>query len=43
MGMIRSDEFDIKHAFNLQAIEIKDYYSGIGNYLPRQKVDYFGV
>ena len=34
---------DIKHAFDLQKLEIKDYYSHVGNYFPRQKVDFFGV
>ncbi|HRG64135.1 MAG TPA: hypothetical protein PLP75_14080, partial [Burkholderiales bacterium] len=34
---------DIKHAFDLQKLEIKDYYSHPGNYFPRQKVDFFGV
>ena len=34
---------DIKHAFDLQKLEIKDYYSHEGNYFPRQKVDFFGV
>lgn len=34
---------DIKHAFDLQKLEILDYYTHLGNYVPRQKVDYFGV
>lgn len=34
---------DIKHAFDLQKLEIIEYYSHVGNYFPRQKVDYFGV
>lgn len=34
---------DIKHAFDVQKLEIIDYYSHAGNYIPRQRVDYFGV
>lgn len=34
---------DIKHAFDLQSLEIKDYYSHKGNYVPRQFVDFFAV
>ena len=34
---------DIKHAFDAQKLEIKQYYSTKGNYIPRQFVDYFGV
>jgi pyrroloquinoline quinone (PQQ) biosynthesis protein C len=34
---------DIKHAFDLQSLEIKDYYTHIGNYVPRQYVDLFGI
>lgn len=34
---------DIKHAFDLQKIEIIEYYNHTGNYIPRQKVDFFGV
>lgn len=34
---------DIKHAFDLQKLEIKEYYSTKGNYLPRQKVDFFAI
>lgn len=34
---------DIKHAFDLQKLEILDYYQAEGNYIPRQKVDFFGV
>ncbi|TAK74622.1 MAG: hypothetical protein EPO11_06625 [Gammaproteobacteria bacterium] len=34
---------DIKHAFDLQKLEIKDYYDKIGNYLPRQYVDFFAI
>ncbi|WP_186645482.1 iron-containing redox enzyme family protein [Fluviispira vulneris] len=34
---------DIKHAFDLQKLEIINYYNILGNYIPRQKVDFFGV
>lgn len=34
---------DIKHAFDLQKMEIRDYYRHPGNYIPRQFVDYFAV
>lgn len=34
---------DIKHAFDLQKLEIIDYYTKLGNYVPRKKVDYFGT
>jgi hypothetical protein len=34
---------DIKHAFDVQSLEIADYYSHMGNYIPRQFVDFFGV
>jgi hypothetical protein len=34
---------DIKHAFDLQKLEIVDYYTHKGNYVPRQKVDFFAV
>lgn len=34
---------DIKHAFDLQKLEIKDYYAHSGNYIPRQFVDYFAI
>lgn len=34
---------DIKHAFDLQKLEIKDYYDKVGNYIPRQKVDFFAI
>lgn len=34
---------DIKHAFDLQKMEIKEYYAHPGNYIPRQFVDYFAV
>jgi hypothetical protein len=34
---------DIKHAFDLQKLEIIQYYTQEGNYIPRQRVDYFGV
>ena len=34
---------DIKHAFDLQKLEIKDYYEKAGNYFPRQKVDFFAI
>jgi hypothetical protein len=34
---------DIKHSFDLQKLEIIDYYSKEGNYFPRQKIDYFGI
>lgn len=34
---------DIKHCFDLQKLEILEYYNKIGNYIPRQKVDFFGV
>lgn len=33
---------DIKHAFDLQQLEIEYYYK-LGNYLPRQFVDFFGI
>lgn len=34
---------DLKHAFDAQKLEIKEYYSREGNYLPRQVVDYFAI
>lgn len=36
---------DLKHAFDLQALEIRHYYQTRmpGNYLPRQAVDFFAV
>jgi hypothetical protein len=34
---------DIKHAFDLQKLEIVHYYSNVGNYVPRQFVDYFAI
>lgn len=34
---------DIKHAFDLQNLEINDYYGKIGNYFPRQRVDFFAI
>ncbi|WP_019605627.1 hypothetical protein [Teredinibacter turnerae] len=36
---------DLKHAFDLQKLEIIDYYSKTksGNYFPRQFVDYFAI
>lgn len=34
---------DIKHAFDLQKLEIMDYYNKLGNYLPRQYVDFFAI
>lgn len=34
---------DIKHAFDLQKLEIVHYYNNVGNYVPRQFVDYFAI
>lgn len=34
---------DIKHAFDLQKLEIFDYYDKEGNYIPRQFVDFFAI
>jgi hypothetical protein len=34
---------DLKHAFDLQKLEIKEYYSNTGNYFPRQFVDFFAI
>ncbi|MDO6708359.1 hypothetical protein [Photobacterium sp. 1_MG-2023] len=34
---------DIKHSFDIQKLEILDYYGHTGNYIPRQRVDFFGV
>jgi len=34
---------DIKHAFDAQSMEIKEYYNQVGNYIPRQPVDYFSI
>lgn len=34
---------DVKHAFDLQKLEIKTYYSQMGNYIPRQFVDFFAI
>ena len=34
---------DIKHAFDLQKLEIMEYYNKLGNYLPRQYVDFFAI
>ncbi|MDE9445080.1 hypothetical protein [Xenorhabdus bovienii] len=34
---------DIKHAIDLQCLEIEEYYTKQGNYIPRQRVEYFGV
>ncbi|WP_283132308.1 iron-containing redox enzyme family protein [Enterovibrio norvegicus] len=40
---ILNDLHDIKHAIDVQCLEIEEYYSKVGNYIPRQRVDYFGV
>jgi thiaminase len=42
-GYILNALHDIKHAFDLQKLEMLDYYQTKGNYFPRQKVDFFGV
>jgi hypothetical protein len=34
---------DIKHAFDLQKLEIEDYYCKQGDYIPRQFVDFFAI
>lgn len=34
---------DIKHAFDLQKLEIYNYYDTQGNYIPRQFVDYYAI
>lgn len=34
---------DLKHAFDLQKLEIYEYYDKSGNYFPRQKVDFFAI
>ncbi len=34
---------DLKHAFDAQKLEIKDYYGRVGNYFPRQRVDFFSI
>ncbi len=34
---------DLKHAFDAQKLEIKEYYSRPGNYFPRQYVDFFAI
>ncbi|HEU5323149.1 MAG TPA: iron-containing redox enzyme family protein, partial [Methylomirabilota bacterium] len=34
---------DLKHAFDLQKLEIVDYYSRTGNYVPRQFVSFFAI
>lgn len=34
---------DLKHAFDLQKLEIYDYYDKLGNYIPRQRVDFFAI
>lgn len=34
---------DLKHAFDAQKLEIKAYYGQVGNYFPRQRVDYFSL
>ncbi|WP_437820127.1 iron-containing redox enzyme family protein [Sorangium sp. So ce1078] len=34
---------DLKHAFDVQKLEIKEYYSRPGNYFPRQFVDFFAI
>lgn len=34
---------DIKHAFDVQKLEIKEYYDKLGNYFPRQRVDFFAI
>jgi hypothetical protein len=34
---------DLKHAFDLQKLEILDYYNHPGNYFPRQYVDFFAL
>ena len=43
VNRILNDLHDIKHAFDVQKLEIIDYYNHKGNYIPRQKVDFFGV
>jgi hypothetical protein len=35
---------DLKHAFDLQGLEIKAYYTNLdGKYLPRQPVDFHSI
>ena len=34
---------DLKHAFDVQKLEILDYYNHPGNYFPRQFVDFFAL
>lgn len=34
---------DLKHAFDVQKLEIKEYYARVGNYIPRQAVDFFAI
>lgn len=34
---------DLKHAFDLQKLEIKNYYGETSNYVPRQRVDFFAI
>ena len=34
---------DLKHAFDVQKLEIEHYYARKGNYVPRQFVDFFAV
>ena len=34
---------DIKHAYDVQSMEIKDYYGKLGNYIPRQAITCFSI
>jgi hypothetical protein len=40
---ITNNIHDIKHAFDLQQLEIEHYYGKRGNYFPRQFVDFYAI
>jgi hypothetical protein len=43
MDFVVNSLHDIKHAFDNQSLEIKDYYNKSGNYIPRQFVDRYSI
>ncbi|CAM2005606.1 iron-containing redox enzyme family protein [Acanthopleuribacter pedis] len=44
LNVITNKLHDIKHAFDLQGVEIREYYQSLnGKYIPRQKVDFAAI
>lgn len=41
--LVANDLHDLKHAYDLFHNDIVEYYSDISNYIPRHKVDFFGL